>query len=58
MSWKDNIAGNEHVLETTHSFHFFKSVVNTDVLQNSLFKDLADDKLKYKDGAGTIHLLY
>lgn len=58
MSWKDNIAGNEHVLETTHSFHFFKSVVNTDVLQNSLFKDLADDKLNYKDGAGTIHLLY
>tara|TARA_R110000772_G_scaffold268735_1_gene398398 strand:+ start:3074 stop:4984 length:1911 start_codon:yes stop_codon:yes gene_type:complete len=58
MRWVDNVAGNEHVFEVSHSMHMFKGVASTDVLDNSLFKDSSDNKLKYKDSSGVVKLLY
>ena len=36
----------------------FQGVVSNDAVNNSLFRDSLDDKLKYKDSGGVVNLLY
>lgn len=58
MRWVDDLTGAAQQLEVTNGLHFFAQKASADVLTNSLFRDLADNKLKYKDDAGVINPLY
>jgi hypothetical protein len=39
-------------------FHTYKSISDGNAINNSIFVDIADGKLKFRDSTGTINLLY